>query len=231
MTTELRVDAHSLGLSIRPPTRSGGVVLYLTGDRDLASDPEGALDRAGHLAIRTGCIVVCARYRSAFPEALDDVRRAYDLCERADPIVVAGERGGAGLATALLVRLRDEGAVQPHRAILVSPMLDFTLEAPSLSFNAAADPGFSLAHLRQRVSEYAGGTPLTDPLLSPLFANLHGLPPIQMQTAGTDPHLDDALSFAARAARSGVTVDLHVRPDTAALHAALLPTMAAFLTG
>jgi acetyl esterase/lipase len=142
---------------------------------------------------------------------------------------VAGNRGGAGLAAALLVRLRDEGAEPPACAVLVSPLLDLTLQAPSLQLNAAADPTFDLDELRRRVARYAAGTELTDPLLSPLFANLHGLPPIQVLAAGSDPLLDDSLAFAARAARSGVTVDLRVRPDAAGLRPGVLAAVAAFI--
>jgi acetyl esterase/lipase len=65
--------------------------------------------------------------------------------------------------------------------------------------------------------------------LSPLHANLHGLPPIQLLVAGTDPLLDDSLSFAARAAHSGVTVDLRVRPDAVSLHPESVTAMADFI--
>ncbi|HET9972491.1 MAG TPA: alpha/beta hydrolase fold domain-containing protein [Streptosporangiaceae bacterium] len=92
------------------------------------------------------------------------------------PVVVAGERLGAGLAAALLIRLRDAGARLPHGAVLVSALLDLSLEAPSLLLNEAADPTFQLAELRRHAARYAAGTAPTDPLLSPLHANLHGLP-------------------------------------------------------
>ena len=132
-------------------------------------------------------------------------------------MVVAGERLGAGLAAALLARLRDTGAALPRCAVLVSAVLDLTMQAPSLLLNAAADPAFRVTELRRRVLRHAAGTALTDPRLSPLHANLHGLPPVQLLVAGNDLLLDDSLAFAARAARSGVTVDLRVRPDAASL--------------
>jgi acetyl esterase/lipase len=86
-----------------------------------------------------------------------------------------------------------------------------------------------VAELRRRVARYAAGTAPTDPLLSPLRANLHGLPPVQLLAAGNDVLVDDSLAFAARAARSGVTVDLRVRPDAASLHAEIATTMAEFI--
>jgi monoterpene epsilon-lactone hydrolase len=231
VASELQVESHPFGLTVRPPDPSPTVVLYLHGDRHLSSAPESALDLAGHLALRTGAEVVCARYRSTFPAALEDVQAAYDFCQASGgPVVVAGKRVGAGLAASLLVRLRDQGARPPECAILVSALLDLTMDAPSLLFNAGADPTFDVAELRRRVADYADGTPPSDALLSPLFANLHGLPPVQLQIAGADPLLDDSLAFAARAAHSGVTVDLHVRPDGAALRAGTVAAAASFMS-
>jgi len=230
VATELQVNTHSVGLTVRPPDPSGMVILHVHSDQYLACAPEAAIDLAGHLALHTGAEVICPRFRPFFPAALDDIRSAFDFSQNTGPVIVAGERVGAGLVAALLVRLRDEGAELPQRAILVSPLLDLTLETPSLSVNARADPTFDVAELRRCAAVYADGTPPTDPLLSPLFANLHGLPPIQIQAAGTDPLLDDSLAFAARAARSGVTVDLHIRPEATSLRSAIVPTMATFIS-
>ncbi len=229
MTGDVRVEMSSVGPVVRPPGPAEVVILYLHGDRYLSGAPESALGLAGRLALRTGAAVVCARYRSAFPAALEDVEAGYRYSQAAGPVVVAGERLGAGLAAALLVRLRDAGAALPRGAILVSGLLDLTMRAPSLLLNGAADVTFGVGELRRQVARYAAGTPLTDPLLSPLHANLHGLPAVQLLAAGNDVLLDDSLAFAARAARSGVPVDLRVRPDAASLHAESLSAMAAFI--
>ncbi|MFI0350323.1 alpha/beta hydrolase fold domain-containing protein [Actinomadura sp. 9N407] len=229
MASELRVEESPVGPVIRPPDPAETVILYVHGDRDLSGDPEPALDHAGRLAARTRATVVCTRYRPAFPASLDDVQAAYDYGQASGPVVVAGGRLGAGLAASLLVRLRDSGAAPPRCAVLISALLDLTMESQSLLLNARADPTFDVAGLRRQVARYAGGTAPTDPLLSPLYANLHGLPPIQLLTAGTDPLLDDSLTFAARAARSGVTVDLRVRPDHAGLRGEAITAMASFM--
>jgi acetyl esterase/lipase len=229
MTTEVQIEASPVGPVVRPPSPVGMVILYLHGDRYLSGAPESALGLAGHLALRTGATVVCSRYRGAFPAALEDVHSGYIYSQAAGPVVLAGERLGAGLAAALLVRLRDAGAALPRCAILVSALLDLTMRAPSLLLNGAADPTFRVSELRRRVARYAAGTASTDPLLSPLYANLHGLPPVQLLAAGNDVLLDDSLAFAARAARSGVTVDLRVRPDAASLHTEIATTMAEFI--
>lgn len=238
MTGEVRIEASPVGPVVHPPDPAGLVVVYLHGDRYLTSAPESALGLAWHLAARTGATVVCPRYRCAFPHALEDAHAGYRYSrESAGPagpagpglVVVAGERLGAGLAAALLIRLRDAGDDLPHGAVLVSALLDLSLEAPSLLLNEAVDPTFRLAELRRRAARYAAGTAPTDPLLSPLHANLHGLPPIQLLAAGNDVLIDDSLAFATRAARSGVTVDLRVRSDEAELRAGLTPALAAFV--
>jgi len=237
---DVRVDESPAGPVVRPPvTRTATqntpgpaetVVLYLHSDRYLSSTGEPVPGSARRLALRTGATVVCGRYRPAFPAALEDVYAGYCSSQAAGPVVVVGERAGAQLAAALLIRLRDSGAAPPRCAVLVSALLDLSMQAPSLRLNAAADPTFDAARLRRRVTRYAAGTAPTDPVLSPLRANLHGLPPVQLLVAGTDLLLDDSLAFAARAARSGVTVDLRVRPDAASLQTEAVPAMTDFIT-
>ena len=239
MTGEARIEASPVGPVAHPPAPAGMVILYLHGDRYLAGAPEAALGLAGHLALRTGATVVCPRYRCAFPDALEDAYAGYrysrEVMGSAGPMgpgVGAGDRGRAARGRARR-RPADPAARRGRRpalgAVLTSALLDLTLEAPSLLLNQAADPTFRVAELRRRVARYAAGTAPTDPLLSPLRANLHGLPPIQLLAAGNDVLLDDSLAFATRAARSGVTVDLRVRSDEAGLRAGLAPAMAAFI--
>jgi epsilon-lactone hydrolase len=226
---ESQVEASPVGPVVRPADPGGLTVLYVHSDRYLSSAPQSALGLAECLAARTGAAVVCASHRHAFPAALDDVHDGYRYAQSSGPVVVAGEGLGAGLAAALLVRLRDAGQTLPPCAILVSGLLDLTMEAPSLLLNSAADPAFRVADFRQRAESYSADTPATDPLLSPLYANLHGLPPVQLLTAGNDVLVDDSLAFAARAARSGVTVDLRVHPDAAGLRAGLPEAIATFI--
>jgi acetyl esterase/lipase len=215
---------------VRPASPNGTVILHLHGERNTSAGPVSSLDAARRLAGSTGAVVVCARYRSTFPAALRDAKAGYRYCQDTGAaVVVTGERMGAALAAALLVELRNSGAALPRCAVLLSALLDMTLETKSLSLNASADPALDVTELRQRVADYAGDTVLTDSRLSPLYANLHGLPPIQLLVAGTDPLLDDSLAFAARAARSHVTVDLRVCQDATVLRADAMAAMTEFV--
>ncbi|GAA0936662.1 hypothetical protein GCM10009550_02620 [Actinocorallia libanotica] len=226
----MQVETSRTGLVVRPPDPAGMAVLYLHGDPSFSGEPEQALEAAERLSLRTSATVVCARYRPVFPSALVDVQTAYHYGQAmGGPVAVAGEGAGAGLAAALLIRLRDAGSTLPSCTTLVSPLLDLSLQAPSLLFNASANPEFDLTELRTRVTRYTADRDLTDPFVSPLHGNLHGLSPVQLLTAGTDPLLDDALAFAARAAHSSVSVDLRVHPDAATLRTETIPAMAAFI--
>jgi acetyl esterase/lipase len=219
---DVRIEESPVGPVLRPEGHSGTVVLYLpAGPENAGPEPEPDLGTPTRLAELTGSTVVCGRYRPRFPDALRDVHTAYRYCRNAGDVVLAGERMGAGLAAALLVRLRDSGADLPRCAVLVSALLDLTMQAKSLRLHAGGDATTRITELRRRVADYAGGALLTDPYISPLYANLHGLAPVRLVVDGTDPLLDDSLAFATRAARSGVQVDLRVWPDATGLDTAV----------
>jgi monoterpene epsilon-lactone hydrolase len=223
----VRVETGPVGLVVHPPRETGTVVLHLPHDRGASLEPaarptggpRAARDVAVELARATGATVVCAHFRAEFPAALQDAQSAYDLCAATGPVVLAGERLGAGLGAALMVHLRDTGAAMPRCAVFVSALLDLTMQGRSVWLNAGVDSTFDVTRLRREVADYAGAIPRTDAELNPLYANLHGLPPIGLLVAGTDPVLDDSLAFAARAARDRVTVDLRVTPDLVGLRA------------
>jgi acetyl esterase/lipase len=230
VVSEVRVDEGPFGPEVRPEGRAvTQTVLYLHGDPRLAGTPQDALPTARELARLTGYAVVCARYRPRFPQALEDVWAAWEHCHAGGPATVAGKRLGGALAAGLLLRLRDAGATLPTCAVLSSPMLDFTLDSPSLLLNAAADRTVDAEALPVRAAAYTGTTPRDHPLLSPLHGHLHGLPPLQLHAAGTEVLLDDTLSFATRAAHSGVAVDMRIHEDSAAQGLRQLEATAQFL--
>lgn len=227
MPSDVRVEETHVGPVLFPREDTDLVILYLHGNPD---SPDPALDMAAPLADLTGAAVVCPRYRATFPAALVDAHLAFRYCQAVGSVVVVvGERLGAALAAALLVQLRDSEATPPRCAVLLSAVLDLSLETKSLRFNASADPLFDISALQRRVADYVQDTSLTDSRLSPLHANVHGLPPVQVLTAGTDPLLDDSLAFAMHAARSRVAVDLRVWPESGSCRAEATSTVAGFI--
>lgn len=227
MAAEVHVENSRFRTVVRPREGSGMTVLQLS------ARPDGAVSGAGlaeHLAERTGATVVCAGYRPSFPAALADARDAYRFAQSLGPVaMVGGEMLGAGLAAALLVHLRDTDEAMPSCMVLRSALLDLTLEAKSLLFNASTDPTFNLAEARRFAAVYAAGLPRTDALLSPLHANLDGLPPVRLLVASSECLLDDSLGFAARVAHHRIPVDLRVWRDAATLHEEAVDATAEFL--
>jgi monoterpene epsilon-lactone hydrolase len=227
---EVWVDESPVGPVVHPPGPVASALLYLHGALDVDADLEAALRTARELAVGNGATVVVCRYRPAFAETfVEDVLAGYRYCRDLGPVAVVGERMGATLAAALMVQLRDWGTPLPRCAVLISGVLDLTLQSNSVFLNLRPDPMLDVDDLRRRIATYAGAAPLTDPLVSPLHANLHGLAPVQLLVTTTDLLLDDSLAFAARAARSGVTVDLRVWPDSASMRADALPAMTDFI--
>ena len=114
------------------------------------------------------------------------------------------------LAIAVLLALRDEGNPLPAGAVCFSPWFDLTLSGESVSGNAKLDPVLSGSVLKSYAEQYAGSHGVDDPLVSPLFAELRGLPPVYIQTGSREILLDDAARFCQKAQMAGVDARLDV---------------------
>jgi epsilon-lactone hydrolase len=172
-----------------------------------------ALSWSARLGKRAGCRVVLPEYRLApehpYPAALDDAHAIVTaLLADAEPgsVVLSGDSAGGGLALALLVRLRDQGAELPGGCILLSPWLDLGRDWRSVPALARRDVLLSPAWLEACADAYSGPSARRDPAISPLRADHAGLPPLLIQ-AGTDELVaPDAEQLAASAAAAGVDV-------------------------
>lgn len=147
------------------------------------------------------------------PAALDDSLTAYRwLCDRGvtpESIILAGDSAGGGLAAATLLALRDAGDPLPAGAVLLSPWTDLTGSGESLRRKADEDPMVTAEGLTAMAAAYAPGR-CGDPLVSPHFGDLDGLPPLLIQVGSAEVLLDDSRRLAERATAAGVTVDLEV---------------------
>ncbi len=202
-------------------TQDGAAVLYFHGGAYAVGSAASSAGLAVAVARHSGSPVITVEYRLApehpYPAALDDALAAYrgllDSGVPAERVAVVGESAGGGLALALLVALKDTDLPQPAAAAVFSPWTDLTLSGASIEDKAAADPALTGAALRVRAADYAADTDLADPLLSPVFADLKGLPPLLVQAGSREILLDDATRLAARAATHDVAVTLQVTPD------------------
>ena len=201
-------------------TEADDVVLYFHSGVYVIGSAAATVPLLGDLARRSGTKAVTVEYRLApehpYPAAVDDARAAYEglLAQGIAParIALAGESAGGGLVVALLLALREGGIAMPSCGYLLSPDADLTLTGQTLVDRRDADPILTPDGLRARVADYVGAADAADPHISPIFADLNGLPPILIQVGSHEVLLSDALRLAKRAALSDVAVTLDVTP-------------------
>jgi epsilon-lactone hydrolase len=199
---------------------TGKVILYLHGGAYAIGSAAASVGLGSDLSRRVGVRLVSVDYRRApeypHPAAINDAVAAYrGLLDGGLPpsaIAIAGESAGAGLVAATLVTLKTEALPQPSSAVLMSPWVDLTLSGASITDKAALDPVLTPDGLKLRATDYAAASDLADGLISPLFADLTGLPPLLVQAGSHEILLDDATRLAARAAAADVAVTLEVTP-------------------
>ena len=197
-----------------PHSDSDAVLLYLNGGGYLFGSPRSHRALAAALVQATGMPALLPSYRLApehpYPAALTDVWAVYwwllDQGIAPGRIVLAGESAGGGLTIALLLALRDAGMPLPACAVCISPWVDMTLSSRSLHTNQATDY-LSLAGLQAAVPLVLAGVDPHTPTISPVFADLHGLPPLLIQAGTAEILYDDARRLAHRAAEDGVAVE------------------------
>jgi epsilon-lactone hydrolase len=196
------------------------VVLYFHGGVYVIGDAFLAADLASQVGRRTHAKVISVDYPLApehpYPAAVDDALAAYEalLQDGTAPsdIAFAGESAGGGLAVATLVNARDHGLPLPAAAFVMSPYADLTLAGMTLETKREVDPLMSRDGLQARITDYTSGQDATLGLISPIFADLSGLPPLIIQAGTHEVLLDDALRLAQQAATADVQVTLDITP-------------------
>lgn len=182
----------------------------------------GGLDSHRHLggeiARQTGSRVAVIDYRLApehpYPAGLDDCKRAYvELLEQAgtEQIALVGDSAGAGLVMALLAELLREEQVLPASIYCMSPWADLANTATSRTLKCAGDPLAKIDQLAKMAGLYAGDIAVSDPRISPAFADFRGAPPVFIQAGTAEVLMDDALNLAKSLADADVDVDLELR--------------------
>jgi len=209
------------------------VVLYFHGGVYVMGDASLAADLASQVGRRTQAKVISVDYRLApehpYPAAVDDALAAYEglLHSGIAPsnIAFAGESAGGGLAVATLVNARDRGLPLPAAAFVMSPYADLTLAGTTMQTKRELDPLMSLEALQDRVNDYTSGQDAALALISPVFADLSGLPPLIIQAGTHEVLLDDALRLARQAATADVEVTLNIIPGVPHVFQAYYPIL------
>ena len=196
------------------------VVLYFHGGVYVLGDAFQAAGLASQIGRRTRATVISVDYRLApehpYPAAVDDALAAYqallDNGTAPSDIAFAGESAGGGLAVATLVNARDHGLPLPAGAYVMSPYADLTLAGTTMETKREVDPLFTRELLQARVTDYTAGQDASLGLISPIFADLSGLPPLIIQAGSHELLLDDAVRLAGQAAAADVVVTLEITP-------------------
>ncbi|MCY4079854.1 MAG: alpha/beta hydrolase [Caldilineaceae bacterium] len=195
-------------------TRSDRAFLYLHGGGYFIGSCQSHRGFVSHIAKACRCRTLLPEYRLApedpFPAGLLDARAAYRflLAQGYTPsrIIVGGESSGGGLALALLQTLRDEGLPMPAGAVLLSPWTDLLGTGHSVHSLAARDPWLRPAGIPILANRYRGGAPTDHPLVSPLYGDLKGLPPLLIHAGNDEILRDDSTRLEARARSAGLEV-------------------------
>jgi acetyl esterase/lipase len=204
---------------VEPESRAAAAtLLYLHGGGYIGMSPRTHRALTGGFALR-GFRVFAADYRLApehpFPAALDDVAAVWRAlrAQVEGPIFVAGDSAGGGLCAALLLDMRDRGEKSPDAACLFSPWTDLAGTGASLKTNRHRDPMLVADGMQAVAAAYAGAADPRTPLISPVYGDLAGLPPLMIFVGDSEILLDDARRLAERARAAGVAVELRVYPD------------------
>lgn len=203
-------------------SEAAGTLLYFHGGGYYQGSPVTHRRLVTALSAAAGMRALSVDYRLApenpFPAALDDALAAYRWLtgpagESPSRVVVSGDSAGGGLSAALLVALRDAGEALPGGAYLISPWTDLAGTGETRRTRAEAEPMLDPASVEATARLYLPEGDLTDPRVSPLYADPAGLPPLLVHVGDLEILLDDSRRLADRARAAGVPVDLEVWPD------------------
>ena len=205
-------------LCISDKPTSKNTIVYFHGGGLVEGSVETHRSWTCRLALQTGCKVLSVEYRLApehpYPAAVDDVlsvcKSLTSNIEFSDGLCIGADSTGCILGLLALLKLKSHSGNRANCAFLLSPSIDLTFSGSSIELNASLDPLVSLEVLEHCAELYAGSKDMHDPDISPLFADLQGLPPLLLMADDQEILLDDTTRLAGRVEKAGGTVKLHV---------------------
>ena len=201
-------------------SRSDAVLLYLHGGAYVFCSPRSHRHLVAALSEATGIAAFALDYRLApehpFPASVEDSVATYrwllDQGVAPNRIVIAGDSAGGGLTLATMLKLRDADLPLPAAGICISPWAGLTMAGASYTANAEA------IATRDRLAGYVKlylpeSVDVRHPLVSPVFADLTGLPPLLIQVGAAEPFYDDSIKLHEVANASGIESALEIWPE------------------
>ena len=216
-TTDVTLGGVSCRWLDVPGTRLDRIIVYLHGGGYSLGSLETHMELMGRIARACRCRVLGVDYRLApehpFPAALEDAVAVFRAVQRENAgakLAIAGDSAGGGLTAASLLQIKASGSPGADAAVMFSPWTDLNCDRDSYVTRASQDPMLDAAMASNIAAHYVGDHPTSHPLISPLFGDLAGLPPLLIQVGDHEVLLNDSVDFAARAQDAGVTVQLEV---------------------
>jgi acetyl esterase/lipase len=199
------------------PAHERKVIVYLHGGGYILGSATSNLGVPLRVGPAAGAPVLSVEYRlapeSPFPAALDDSVAAYRWLlsrgYRGGDIALIGDSAGGGLVVSTALAIRDAKLPAPAAVVALSPLTDLTPVGDTRTTLAGYDP-IVVGDPTPRFALYAGGRDVRDPLISPVYADLRGLPPLLIQVGTREVLLSDAVRLARRAREADVDVTLDV---------------------
>ncbi len=187
-------------------------IFYVHGGGFVVGSSDSHLPYLARLCQATHARGLILDYRRApehpFPAALHDTiavfRWMFERHVNPTNLVIAGDGAGANLVLSTLLTLRKEGHPQPAAALLISPWIDLVDVNRTLHFQGRDQRNFEQARLAYFAQSYSGVFDPADPLISPVRANLAGLPPMLIQCGEQETLAEDARKLMDQARKSEV---------------------------
>jgi len=216
----VRIGTCEAEWSLAPDSDPDRVLLYFHGGGYCSGSirsHRGMVSEIGRAAkVRTLALGYSLAPEHPFPAALEDAVAAFEYLLAmgipSERIAIGGDSAGGGLTLATMIRLREAGRSLPACAWLVSPWVDLEMSGASIDTKDADDPLIHRAYLQELASAYCGKESPRNPLISPLYADLGGLPPILVQVGSAETLLDDAVAIVERLGEADRRVTLEIWP-------------------
>lgn len=207
--------------SLAPGSDPGKVLLYLHGGGYCSGSVRSHRGMVGEAGREAGVRTLALGYRLApefpFPAALEDAVAAYRFLRAsgvpARRIAIGGDSAGGGLSLATVLSLRAAGEPLPGCLWLLSPWVDLEMTGASMNAKDAVDPLIHRDYLEDLADAYTAGASRRVPLISPLHADLSGLPPAVVQVGACETLLDDAVRITRALGAANVPTVLEIWPD------------------
>lgn len=194
-----------------------GVLVYLHGGAFYFGPVKEHWQYFAHICRQSGMAGLMIDYGFApqhpFPVGLDEIVELVSTLDLPANWFFLGDSSGAGMAVSATFKLRASNGPLPKRLVLMSPWVDVTLQNPGIDSNKHEDVMMTVERLSNAARSYVGGADAADPLISPMFGDLKGLPPVLVQMGTADLLLSDCREFVRKCTNAGVDVRYEEVPD------------------